>query len=227
MPDRIQANCHTGKGNLGTSNLLSGWTVRKSSQVCALQNSIELLKNLLSKYVLLYSQPKRPRWFYRFLNFCRSVVGLPLEPLVTIDKEDLALLTHYRDHLNDFAALVYFRFDSPKYQDAFTKFDCLCLRHKDLCDELVSAKDFIVYTDKRSIALDRIRIQIRTVEHLMWVVIDSLYGEFTNEYQQGYGAIIEKTATEINFLSNYAFNLNRYEMLKQHRKETYWNPPPQ
>ena len=225
MPDRIQANCHTGKGNFGTSNLLSGWTVRKSSQVCALQNSIELLKNQLSEYVLIYSQPKRPRWFYRFLNFCRSVVDLPLEPLVTIDQEDLALLTHYRDHLNDFSALVYCRFGSVKFQDTFSKIECLRQRHKDLYDELMSAKDFIVYTDKRSIALDGIRIQIRIVEHLMWVVIDSLYGEFTNEYQRGYGEIIEKAATEFNLLSDYVFNLNRYEMLKQKRKETYWNPP--
>lgn len=216
MANRIQSNCHTGKGDLGTSNLISGWTIRKSSHICRLQNEIEVLRNLFSEYLLNYTHRERfpiLGCFKRMIHRQKSISRL--------DFDDVALLQHYQLNLHNFSALVYFRFNELRYVSSIGHIDQLEARLDFIAQRITPAKDFIIPDSKRSLALDRIRVQVRKVEHLMWVVIDTLYGEFLDDYNVS----ICRTARELNLLSNYLYNLNRYEGLKEGGREVYWQSP--
>ena len=213
MPNRIQSNCHTGKGDLGTSNLISGWTIRKSSHICRLQNEIEVLRNLFSEYLLNYGRQERfPIW-----GWIKRVI-LRQKPASKLDYNDYELLWYYKLHLHNLSALVYFRFNEVKYVSSTDHLETLNNRLKDIAEDILPAQDFIIPETRRSLALDRIRVQVRKVEHLMWVVIDTLYGEFHDDYNES----ICRTAREFNLLSNYLYNLNRYEGLKEDQPELYW-----
>lgn len=213
VSNRIQSNCHTGRGDLGTSNLISGLTIRKSSIVCELQNEIEELRNLFSEYLLNYSLHERfPIW-----GWIKRVI-LRQKPTSKLDYSDYELLWYYKLHLHNLSALVYFRFNELRYTSPVAHVQSLENRLKDLAERVLPAQDFIIPETKRSLALDRVRVQVRKVEHLMWAVIDTLYGEFHEEYNES----ICRTAKEFNLLSNYLYNLNRYEGLKEDQPELYW-----
>jgi cob(I)alamin adenosyltransferase len=214
MSNRIQANCHTGKGDLGTSNLLSGWTIRKSSHVCSLQNEIEVLRNLFSEYLLEYCQPEK-YWWQRLIRKVKNFFGVSTP---SIDDGDLSHLHYYKLNLHNLSSLVYFRFNNLQYTVTSDRLLRLAQRHDYITAQIQPAKDFIIPETQRSLALDRIRVQVRKVEHLMWVVIDTLYGEFLDDCNE----CIQRTAAEFNLLSNYLYNLNRYEGLKQNQPELYW-----
>lgn len=216
MANRIQSNCHTGKGDLGTSNLISGWTIRKSSHICRLQNEIEVLRNLFSEYLLNYGRQERfPIWGW-IKRFFLKLIGK--KPSSKLDYSDYELLWYYKLHLHNLSALVYYRFNEVKYVSSTDHLETLDNRLKDIAEDILPAQDFIIPETRRSLALDRIRVQVRKVEHLMWVVIDTLYGEFHDDYNES----ICRTAREFNLLSNYLYNLNRYEGLKEDQPELYW-----
>ncbi len=192
---RIQPNGRTAKGDKGTSNLISGWTIRKSHQLCNLQNEIEFLRNDFSSYLFNYGQ--------------------------ALAAEDIELFNYYKLNLNNLSALVYFKFNNIEFASQSSHVDALEERLQAIADQIAPAKDFVIPETNRSLALDYVRVRSRKVEHLLWVVIDKLYGECVDEYNDS----IKITAREFNALSDYLYSLNRYEGLKENTTELHWVAP--
>jgi cob(I)alamin adenosyltransferase len=171
-----------------------------------------VLRNLFSEYLLDYCQDDSyPAFWFKRVILRQTATSL-------LDPDDREILEYYKLSLHNLSALVYYRFNDTRYITSSSQMMMLQARHQHITTLIKPAQDFIIPESKRSIALDHIRVQVRTVEHFMWVVIDNIYGEFLDDYNE----CIKQTAAEFNLLSNYLYNLNRYEGLKENQPELYW-----
>lgn len=194
--DRITASPQTGQGDLGMSQLVADRRLRKSSPICSFQNHLEWLKNDLSHYLCQYGLSNEKDVFI-FQTLTRSIIG-------------------------NIGSSVYFKLQNQDFAISQAFFTQIESRIEYLAQEMPKARDFIIYESPQLIKLDDSRIKVREVEHLFWVVIESIY--FDDDLPANYQSnpVVTSTASFLNAFSDYLWLLTRYEGKQLGLKETYW-----
>lgn len=197
MPNRITNNPRTGKGDLGTSNLISGYRIRKSSDICTLQNHISELRNNIA-------------------NILASGDELP------IIHNDQNLLMTIRDQIcNNLSASVYYKFDNKTFA-IHSDFSAVINQRIQLLSDIVpDAPEFVVFNLSPSLLVEQACTSARSVENYFWKVVDIMYGDFVSDYNE----TVKGWAEFLNMLSDYIFCINRYMLWHTQQVESYWDNP--
>jgi len=194
--NRINKNPRTGTGDKGFSQVLydlarnKSKKVKKSNPILLLQNRLELFRNSIALYLLDYPESHQVK--------DRAI----LNRLVTTE-------------INNLCGQVYFELESTKLLVPKDFFSLVETRIQDITTELESQKEFITSSSKRYILLDNIRVYVREIEHLFWVMIH-------NFSDQEYNKVITTTMSFVNMLSDYFMQLNRLETVLQNEDVVYW-----
>ena len=197
--NRITNSPRTGKGDMGVSNLISGLRVRKSSEICSLQNELARLRTGVAK--ILATEKK-----YQYL----------------FPAEDICFLTCIRDTVcNTISASVYFKFEDERYTVNDGTLIELETRIDFLSSSVTDAPEFVVFTELHSLQIEEVTTTARKVENYFWKVVDILNGDFTTEYED----IVQNTAKFLNAFSDYLFCLNRWDLMRRSKAEAFWKNP--
>jgi len=171
----------TKTGDSGFSNLISGLKMKKSSDICCLQNTIQLFANELKTFV-----------FYSTAS----------DKLLPVHVEFLKYL--YESFSNSFSAAVYFNFGNIDYSVSEERLTQL----EDLIETLdVPATEEFMIIDKVLLQLEKVMIYVRQIEHLFWKALEENNYYFIGDTSRI--TIIQNFAKFLNALSDYFFLMIR------------------
>lgn len=177
----------TGNGDTGFSNLVSGLKIRKSNDICGLQNYIQLFNIELKSFVFDSEAYKK----------------LP-------DSHHLFLEYLYSSFCNSFSASVYFNFETENYTLPKERVLYLETLITLLGDQVEDAQEFVV-VEKDLLSLERTMIYIRQIEHYFWRMLDmNNYYFIADDVKKIRESNTLNFSRFLNALSDYFFLLIRF-----------------
>jgi cob(I)alamin adenosyltransferase len=203
------SNPRTGKGDLGKSNLISGYKIRKSSSICKLQNTIQFTRNHIKLYVneivedsFSLSHEDYNKIFYH-LQFIDKIVNKTM---------------------NNISALAYFKFEEKEKFMIDDEFLTLLQEEiKNLCDEKLECPEFFIPQSNIALMGDNATTWVRETEHQFWIVVEEIYSQHDKQFDNyENNKVIVSTGTFLNALSDYIFIFNRFVNYAFGFENNYW-----
>jgi len=203
---------HTGKGNKGTSNVISGLKIRKSSSICALQNELEFLRNAIAR---IFCHLKGEEYLAK--------IEREEKPLDLPEDTYRLLQDIIGTYINRVSAGAYFQFQNEDFKCDEQLLSRIQASLKRLKEETGECPDFLISEDEFILDCDNARIQARKAEQHFWSAVDEIYDQHDKQDENKLdNSVITSTAEFLNLLSDFLFEITRYLGSQIEKEERYW-----
>lgn len=186
-------------GDDGKTSLINGERIPKSHKVIRVFGCLERLSNDLQLFVYEYGTLSEDKTKNE------------------IEEEDLELLTWLIVNMNNLGSFCYWKGEKDQFCFPETILDFMDKRLDYFQSKIEDCKDFLIFTERKNIYLDRCKIDARELESAYWTWYEYCYGK------QPICGNLSLMASILNRLSGYIWNMNRYLMFKDAIDETHWS----
>lgn len=204
------SNPRTGKGDLGKSNLISGYKIRKSSSICKLQNTIQLTRNHIKLYLNQIIKEDTT-------NIC-------LKDVHKLNFHTQLIKKIVNEIMNNISALAYFKFEQKeKFMIDYDFLELLQDEINNLCDEKLECPEFFIPQSDIALMGDNATTWVRETEHQFWIVVEEIYSQHDRQFDnyENNKAVVS-VAKFLNALSDYIFIFNRFVNYTYGYQNNYW-----
>jgi len=198
------SNPRTKTGDIGRSNLISGYRIRKSSSICSLQNELQFLRNCIYLFRLKLKQEQMLEQ------------GLLAEYYPIFDQTTSSVI-------NAISASAYFKFDNEKFAVSQVFLHQLEQAIDSLTEQHTDCPEFFIPNQELTILGDNATTQTRKAENHFWIAVEEVYSQHDRQdLDSRDNLVITSTAQFLNMFSDFLFLYNRLVHFSFGFDSQYW-----
>ena len=210
----------TGKGDLGISEVVSGYKIRKDSYICSLQNELQFLRNNIYEYklsledeIFIHSNKIDP---YKEIFNQNNEFNYIKKQFEILDVICLYVI-------NTISASAYYKFEKNKFMVYPSFIEKINKELENLKQEHIECPEFFIPSLKISLLGDNVTTEIRKVETHFWSAVFEIYNQYDKQmFKHEDNEIVNNIAKFLNMLSDYMFLYNRYVHFTFSDETYYW-----